>query len=251
MPIPRTSPECEGSPDLRYDECGRFCGGLDDGLHAMAQPLTILRSALAMLTLPQTSEARQRYYLETACAQVERACRLFEGVRSLVAVRLGEAEQSSFEIWDLLAPMIEVQSELLRESMIEIRLSNPGFRTTVVGDAERTEQALSAILSAAAAVASRGDVIELDASQHGMFLRIDVRNSGSKDTRLDASNRLGLSLAEANVLIQQGHYEFSEDPFCVSLALPLNQVDARALAGAGSLQESQIHRNSQFTLAQC
>ena len=63
----------------------RLCRELDEGLHALAQPLTILRGALGALTMrgavrPETANR----YLEMSNTQVDRLCNLLSGLHSLL-----------------------------------------------------------------------------------------------------------------------------------------------------------------------
>jgi hypothetical protein len=58
---------------------------LDEGLHALAQPLTVLRGALGALTMrdagrPETASR----YIEMSNIQVERLCNLLSGLHSLL-----------------------------------------------------------------------------------------------------------------------------------------------------------------------
>jgi hypothetical protein len=62
-----------------------FCRELDEGLHALAQPLTILRGALGALTIrgavrPETATR----YLEMSNTQVDRLCNLLSGLHNLL-----------------------------------------------------------------------------------------------------------------------------------------------------------------------
>jgi signal transduction histidine kinase len=64
----------------------RLCRELDEGLHALAQPLTILRGIFCALTMgdavpPQTASR----YLEISSTEVERMCDMLSGLRSLLA----------------------------------------------------------------------------------------------------------------------------------------------------------------------
>jgi signal transduction histidine kinase len=59
---------------------------LDDGLHALAQPLTILRGIFGALTMgdavsPQTASR----YLDISNTEVERMCDMLSGLRNLLA----------------------------------------------------------------------------------------------------------------------------------------------------------------------
>lgn len=65
------------------EDFDRFCASIADGLHALAQPLTILSSSIAAASNVGITQERQRYYLDISKSQVERACELFESLQQL------------------------------------------------------------------------------------------------------------------------------------------------------------------------
>jgi hypothetical protein len=65
------------------EELGRFYTGMAEGLHALAQPLTILRSSIAAANSAGITQERQRYYLDISKSQVDRACELFASLQQL------------------------------------------------------------------------------------------------------------------------------------------------------------------------
>ena len=56
------------------NELDRLCASLSNGMHTMAQPLTVLRSALAACAMPGVTEEACQFYLNVSLEQVERAC---------------------------------------------------------------------------------------------------------------------------------------------------------------------------------
>lgn len=199
-----------------------FGKDLLNGLHALAQPLSVLRAASEVLTMPRMQAVDQRHYIETWCAQVERACTLFGSVQDLVATRVIEADRARFDVWELLAPMIDDQRAQLHSSGVGFAVANTVEWAPVLGDAQRTVHALVAVLRMAGATAARGDVIELHTSCDPGFMQLKFQNSRRHGKRMSSSDRLSLSLAVANITSQHGTYDFREDPFCFSLALPLD-----------------------------
>jgi hypothetical protein len=204
------------------DPSDPFGADLLNGLHALAQPLSVLRAASEVLTMPRIGGVDQRHYIETWCAQVERACTLFGSVQNLVATRLIEADRARFDLWELLAPMIDDQRAQLHSTGVGFAVANTVEWAPVLGDAERTAHALAAVLRMAGATASKGDVIELQAFSHPGFMQLRFQNSRRHGRKMNSSDRLSLSLAAANITSQHGTYDFREDPFCFSLALPLD-----------------------------
>ena len=64
--------------------CSKLAETVDDlaeGLHAMAQPLTILRGATGALQLSSTVSVPDRRYVEMCAAQAERLCAMIASLR--------------------------------------------------------------------------------------------------------------------------------------------------------------------------
>jgi signal transduction histidine kinase len=74
------------------------CRELGDGLHALAQPLTILRGALGALTMRDAvrPEAASRY-LEMSNTQVERLCDLLSDLQNLLGGIRSEPARTKIE----------------------------------------------------------------------------------------------------------------------------------------------------------
>jgi len=202
------------------DDPGKFYADIVNGLHAIAQPLTILRAAIEVLALPACAVDHQRYQ-EISAKQVERTCHLFTSLQDLVAAKLNDAQRVRFDLWELLGPMIEDRRALLQAAGIGIVVASHHPFEPVLGDLERTEKALAEVLKMAASVSSRGDVIELHASHADGFCQLTLQNTRGHGKRISSPDRLSLSVAAINIVSQQGKYRFVEDPFCVSLALPV------------------------------
>ncbi|MGA7342242.1 MAG: hypothetical protein WBE72_06375 [Terracidiphilus sp.] len=212
----------------------RFCAELSDGLHALAQPLTILRSAIGLLAL--SKEADRRNYLELSVRQIDHTCSLFASIQNLVASRLEPAERAPIDLRELLAKAIEVHSPALRGSGIEMVAAKPESLQTVLGDRQRTEQTVSALFEAAVSASSAGDVIAMSATRRDGFLEFTIRSTGKQGISMKSANRLNLSLAKANIEIQQGWYDFAADPFRISFGLPVYEL---AESGETSLCATQ------------
>jgi hypothetical protein len=207
--------------DTSGSDAAKFYGDIANGLHAMAQPLTILRASMEVLSLPPSAGIDQRRYMEISAAQLERTCTLFTRVQDLVTARFVEAERSRYEVWEIIAPLIEARKQLLQAAGAGIAVASQGPWQPVVGDLHRTEQAVTAVLQIAGEMAERGDVIEISAAPHAGFLEITIENTRKQKKSIGSAARLNLALAEENVLSQQGRYELTREPFKVLLALPI------------------------------
>jgi light-regulated signal transduction histidine kinase (bacteriophytochrome) len=210
------------------DERARFFTNLSEGLHAMAQPLTILRSSVAASAAPGVDATKQRRYLDLSSQQIERACSLFECLQDLVITSVIKADCAPIDLAELLATVAKDQRAVLLASGIELRVVTPTGLPTAMGDRNRALQALSAALNIAASVSATGDVVELLISTRSGYVELIVRNDRVHGRLLNSSERLSLSLAQANILSQRGQYEYAEDPFCASMTLPIQFSGAEA-----------------------
>lgn len=68
---------------------------LAEGLHAMAQPLTILRGATGTLKLSSAVSGPDRRYVEMCSTQAERLCVLLATLRDLLDTAQSEAVEPS------------------------------------------------------------------------------------------------------------------------------------------------------------
>jgi signal transduction histidine kinase len=218
MPSPALD---HGISTLEEDWRGRLLGCVADGLHAMAQPLTILRSSVAASIGPEVDSARRQRYLEMSVQQIERLCGLFECLQDLVIAGQFEAECAPIELCGLLAQVAGDQQPLLQASGIELRAVLPDGPLTVSGDVARTLQALLAGLKVAAALSNSGDIIELSVEIKDKQVELTVRGDRTHTRSLNSSEHLTLSLAQANILSQRGEFECTYDPFQLHFALPL------------------------------
>lgn len=213
--------ESEITSPTEDEQRGRFFASISEGLHALAQPLTILRSSVAASGSPGVDALKQRRYLDLSSRQIDRACMLFEFLQDLVIANQIGADCAPFELADLLAVVAKDQGTALQAADVELRMAIPSGLPTMLGDVKRTQQALSAALKLAASVSAAGDVVELLVSACSEYVKLIVRNDRVHGRPLSSTERLSLSLAQANILSQQGEYEYAEDPFCMRMALPI------------------------------
>ncbi len=231
---------CSGKSKSTGEDAGKFYVDIANGLHAMAQPLTILRASIEVLGLPPSAGIDQKRYLEISAAQLERTCTLFTRVQDLVTARYVEAQQARYELWEVIAPLIQDQKARMHASGAGIAVASQGPWEPVVGDAQRTEQAVAAVLQILAEVAERGDVIEIAGAPRNGFLEVTIENTRRNPKNISSSARLNLALAEENILSQQGRYEFTKEPFRVSLALPIEALER----GRGEISFQRCETNA-------
>jgi len=203
----------------------RLLACLAEGLHTMAQPLTILRSSVPASAATGASAASHQRYAEISIQQIERACDLFECLQDLVIANQIDAECAPIDLSSLLAQAAHEQGPVMQTLGIQLRVTVPSGPLTAIGDAARTLQAIAAGLKIAASVSCSGDVVELLAAVRDGRVELTVQSGQLHGRLLNSSERLSLSLAQTNILSQSGEYECTEDPFCLRLTLPLLRSD--------------------------
>jgi light-regulated signal transduction histidine kinase (bacteriophytochrome) len=206
---------------VKDDELGRLCAYMSQGLHALAQPLTIVRSALAALSTPGVTAVDRQRYLQLSSQHVERTCSLFECLQDLVIASEIAADCDPVELSEVLAEVVEQQKTALESSGVALRVDTPTGLPSVLGDTARTQQALSAAMQVAASASSPGDLVELLVTVRNGFVELVLQTRRAHGRHLNSSERLSLALAEANIRSQQGKYVCVEDPLRVFIALPL------------------------------
>jgi light-regulated signal transduction histidine kinase (bacteriophytochrome) len=198
-----------------------FGAELADGLHALAQPLTILRSAIGMLAIAeQDTDARQRF-LDLSVRQIERTCALFASVQDLVALRLEPAGQAPVDFEVLLLRTVEEQASAYQAAGVELAVNKADCLPQIAGDAQRTEKAIAASLATALSISTREDRIEMNVTRSEDRIEIAIAGLRGRGRNMNSSERLSLAVAKINIWSQQGRYHCAEEPFSVTLALPV------------------------------
>lgn len=81
----------------KEEGASRLLISLAEGLHAMAQPLTILRGSVAAAAALDTDPVKQRRYLDLSAEQVQRMCTLFEHLQDLVIAHQSDGEHKAVD----------------------------------------------------------------------------------------------------------------------------------------------------------
>src|ERR1035438_6254110 len=98
--------ECGSSSAVR-SASEILCSNLSLGLHAAAQPLTILRASLSNPDTDQMSAEELRELTATSAIEVERVCKLFSYLRELVRAENDKPHLSSTPILALLTDAVD------------------------------------------------------------------------------------------------------------------------------------------------
>ena len=199
---------------------------LANGLHAMAQPLTILRGALGAMSLAAPCVSSQDRYLEMSNKQMDRLCDMMSGLQGLLDAALFEVQCRATDVWEAVEPAVEEVGASLQDSGIRIETTRPDRPVSAVADAARLEQSVRAALKTAASLSHRDDVLQLEILEQDDAAEVRVQAGSARGKRLGSPDRLSLALVEANTRSQRGTYQCTEDPLCISVRLPLQPREA-------------------------
>jgi hypothetical protein len=217
--------------DAASDPRAALYSELSNGLHALVQPLTIVRGALGALSLGQGIAPEHARYLHMSSEQVDRMCELMSSLQNLLETSQHDADCVPVDMWELIEPMIESLAQVANDSGVRIAARKPHGVMHAIADPSRTEQAIQAALKTAVSVAERGDVIQLKLLPCGGFIDATIQAGSRRGKGLSSSDRLSLALAQMSIQSQRGMYDCSENPLRISLKLPL-QGEEKIRTGA-------------------
>jgi signal transduction histidine kinase len=196
-----------------------LCLNLSHGLHAAAQPLTILRASLSNTN--QMSLAELHQLAANSAKEVERVCTLFSYIQQLVINESIKPHIAETQIVPLIDDVADGLNLLFRESEMTLNVTISDACNTVLIDRVRTRQALSSIMLIAHGVSNSKDMIDLTATASFQSVQIIVANSNRHPSVLSAEGQLSIALAETNMRNQRGGLEYSLNPFSVCIELPI------------------------------
>jgi hypothetical protein len=190
---------------------------LAHGLHAAAQPLTILLASLNEEHTKGMNTADLRELAASSAVEVRRVCNLFTGMQKIVLAGSLRPEVSLLSILPVLTRVAEELSPLFDKDGMSLRSQAPGSCPLVLMNRARTQQALAAVLLVARAHSHGHDTIELLATSSRQAVEIVIQNSNAFIPRLNVEADLSMALAETNIRSQRGSFSLSMQPFRVRI----------------------------------
>jgi signal transduction histidine kinase len=204
-----------------------LCASLAQGLHAAAQPLTILLAGLGQSNTRGMQTEELRELTASSAVEVQRVCALFHGLQQLVVAESIPPSLSLTRFPPLLLHVAEGIGLLLEQDGMHLKTVLPETCPPLLLDRERTAQALANVLLAAHAVARPHDTVEAAVSCPGAHIvRVVIRNDAAGSDTMPAACGLGMAVAEANIRSQRGLFSWSLRPFRVLIELRQAQRDA-------------------------
>jgi hypothetical protein len=202
-----------------------LCSNLSKGLHAAAQPLTILRAGLGIGLASPLSFAELRELAASSYIEVERVCGLFDYLQQLVIVASSKPSLKAAPILRLVADAADGVYVLFENGGLTLSSTMPDTFDPVLIDKVRTLRALSSVLLIVHGLSRARDTVELIVSSSPpKSIRIVVRNLNLYLDELSEEASLGMALAEANIRSQQAGFSWELRPFSVQIEFPTEQI---------------------------
>ena len=206
----------------------KLLDAISEGLHHMAQPLTVLRATLEIASGNACSVSQFQHAIDNSLVEVGRVTDAMGFVQELVRIAHDSSEPVAV---DIAAVTTMIQQDLQRVLDgagigMEVRLSCDF--PAIVGSASRLRQCLFYLLQHTIGAFRAGDVIQLEIAMADDERQIVVRGysrNAAATIVADHANqsRSGdsrcLALAEALAVGQGGHLEWQDDPFAFQLTL--------------------------------
>lgn len=196
---------------------------LSEGLHAMAQPLTILQGALWTASMPDADSAVKQRYLGISAKQVLRLSSLLQTMRDVLATGQDEPSRGTWNLVEMVGDVLEEMMAELRQAGVCIELPEDALDALADVNVEQTRRALRAAFRAMIVSAHEGCVLQLTVCRDGEAIRVDLRNSVPSVEWQARPDRLNLSVAESNIVSQGGAFCFAPKPWHITFTLPASR----------------------------
>jgi hypothetical protein len=198
---------------------------LSKGLHAAAQPLTILRAGLGMGLAGRLSLAEIRALVATSSVEVERVCDLFDYLQQIVNVAKTKPSLTAALILPLVADATDGVYALFEHDGMALSSMLPDACDPVLIDKMRTHRALSSVLLIVHGLSRERDTVELIVSSSPPnSIRIVVRNLNLYLDALNEASSLSMAIADANIRSQQAGFSWNLQPFSVEIEFQTVQI---------------------------
>lgn len=198
---------------------GMLISSLLDGMHAAAQPLTLLRACLSKEHTRSMSQGELRKLVIQSADEVERLCSLFSYMQQLIVIESSKPKILSEQLTALFSQVIEGIELIFKESEMHLLCTMPISCPNIFIDGSRTRQALTSVLQVVHSISKISDTIEVVATCSAEIVRVTVANSQSFVPTLKTEARFRLALAEANIRSQQGRFTWRLQPFSAEIEL--------------------------------
>jgi C4-dicarboxylate-specific signal transduction histidine kinase len=215
--------------DFMQGSSANLLQAIAEGMHSMAQPLTVLRATLEVANEREASVDRYQQAIHNSLVAVVRVVDAMGFVHELVRIAHDSPDAGPVEVRSVLDLVAEDLQCLLDEAAISLKISVPNGVHKVVASAARLRQCQFYLVQHALSCAPAGSVIEISVrsveEQVGIFVCNQVSASlqggvpaGSTGPFVDVDQTL--ALAEALAVSLGGSLRWRTNPFAACLCLP-------------------------------
>jgi hypothetical protein len=198
-----------------------FCSSLAQGIHAAAQPLTVLLASLSKAHTDPMNTDELRQLTASSAVEIQRVCTLFSSLQQMVMAECIKPQLTPSPILPLLTHVVEGVELLFRESSIPFHCVLPDSCPPALINGSRTTQALSRVLLVVHRLSTGGGgPVELAASSSANAIHIAISSHRTAAGAITPESSLSLAVAEANMRSQQAGYSMTLQPFTVRIDLP-------------------------------
>ncbi len=219
-----------GQIEISRQHMDAFCAGLAEGLHAIAQPLTIVRNELCPAKIEELSIESLRESLKSSAIEIERICGYFNILKQMVATERYVAETEDIEASTLVSEAVDGVDRLFEEHGIILNISPITSPLPLKCNHKRARQSVSMLLVAICSLSKNGQEITIETCDGAEHISIVIGNSDLRLKRLDAHNSLLVSLVDSILRGQAGKLLVEVEP--IRFRLQLRKV-AAAVGAAG------------------
>ncbi len=226
-----------GPGECTCSERADFYPSLLDGMHALAQPITVLHSYFYLAQSAGAANPGTRQLIADGTTAVEHLSTLFRLMQELVHVQSSEAHVAAVAFSSLLGLLAEDAEAIFAGTGLRLELQTdpdpslsfvppPDERLlTVCVDPKRTRHALRSMLHIVRECSQRNSTVSCSLSAEDGWLSLSIApqtlgEAASADC-FDEGMRLHLALARANILGQQAVFSLSTQPVVLAIRLPI------------------------------
>lgn len=208
-----------GAPGLHFS--GAMAEALDECLHAMGQPLTVLQSCVLFQRRPPTDVAEANAFVGEMIEEVARVTALYGCLRDLVNLGLSTAPEPPASVQDLLTTFEPTWKMQAQQGDVDMEFSLAPLWLQVTGNGELLRLALTMLFEALLASAKRGERVLIDGAGSAgelVFERVPQPERGLSSDKL-AKESWRVRVATALVQAEGGSVLYRNHPFRVAVHL--------------------------------
>jgi signal transduction histidine kinase len=203
---------------------------LSEGMHTMAQPLTVLRATLEIAAGNACSVSHYQHAIDSSLAEITRISEAMGFVQELVRIARDAPEPSAMDLAAVVATVEEDLKCVLETAGIALEIDLRDDLPKVAASPSRVRQCLFYLMQHAVRACRSGGTIELAAQQMKREVHLVLRKWSSEPPRRESSDWEhglwgnvipSLMLAEALATGQEGRLEWQAEPFAACLSLPI------------------------------